>query len=177
MSPNSIITVPLYMYHPCHPHHTTQSFALEPFTCHHHQHLSSSVYCFDLASVQPTHPIHTITTCHRPQSELHPLHVFNSTYMYHHTGPHSTRLAHFTHTHTHTHTQTIALTTLTTISIEDEHTPDAQTISHPSCCCSGRTCGACTAATRRSFDLQTNVGHSLRFTSIRTSQPKKDTKI
>ena len=151
MPPNSIITVPLYMYiHVT--RHRTQSFTPEPFTCHHHHHTYNQSYIL--------------------------YNVFTSNYLYHYSWvliP-STRLAHF---HTHTHTQQ-SHSPLTTISIEDEHTPDAQTISHPSCCCSGRTCGACTAATRRSFDLQTYVGHSLRFTSIRTSlllTTKKDTNL
>ena len=120
----------------------------------------------------------TSTIYHLPQSELHPLQCLHlHHFMYHYSTPWVLIPQDWL---IFTHTKQLALTTLTTISIEDEHTPDAQTISHPSCCCSGRTCGACTAATRRSFDLQTYVGHSLRFTSIRTSlllTTKKDTNL
>ena len=75
------------------------------------------------------HCICTIHVHHRPQQQSYILYnVFTSTFMYHypsHPGPSFHNSGSF---HTHTHSNRTHHTH--NFSIEDEHTPDAQTISH-----------------------------------------------
>lgn len=129
--------------HPCHPipsslfhcictihvtRHRTQSFTLEPFTCHHHHPvIISLLFRSSQCQTNASHPQAQSITFHNQSYILY--NVFTSTlYVSLFITPWVLIPQDWL---IFTHTKQLALTTLTTISIEDEHTPDAQTISHP----------------------------------------------